>query len=65
VFILEGLGQCFGSGSGTRDPGLVKNKDPDPRAWKPFFGLKYVNSLMQIRDPGWKKFGSGMEKFAT
>jgi hypothetical protein len=29
-----------------------------------FFGLKYFNSLMQIRDgdssdPGWKKVGSG------
>ena len=22
-------------------------------------GLKYLNSLMRIRDPGWKKFGSG------
>jgi hypothetical protein len=22
-----------------------------------FFGLKYLNSLMRIRDPGWKKFG--------
>ncbi len=27
-----------------------------------FFGLKYSNSLMQIRDPGRKKFGSGMKK---
>jgi hypothetical protein len=25
---------------------------------KPFFGLNYLNSLMRIRDPGWKKFGS-------
>jgi hypothetical protein len=24
--------------------------------------LKYINSFMRIRDPGWKKFGSGMEK---
>ncbi len=29
-----------------------------------FFGLKYLNSLMRIRDPGWRSLdpGSGMEK---
>jgi hypothetical protein len=27
-----------------------------------FFGLKYLNYLMRIRDPGWRQFGSGMEK---
>ncbi len=56
------------------DPGWVKNQDPDPvwatqiiflRAYKQFFGLKYLNFLMGIRDgknldPGWKKFGSGI-----
>ncbi len=25
-----------------------------------FCGLKYLNSLMRIRDPGWKKVGSGI-----
>ncbi len=25
-----------------------------------FFALKFLNSLMQIRDPGWKKFGLGI-----
>ncbi len=25
-----------------------------------FLGLKYLNSLMRIRDPGWKKVGSGI-----
>jgi hypothetical protein len=25
-----------------------------------FLGLKYLNSLMRIRDPGWKQFGSGI-----
>ncbi len=25
-----------------------------------FFGLKYLNSLMRIRDPAWRKFGSGI-----
>jgi hypothetical protein len=24
--------------------------------------IRYLNSLMQIRDPGWGKYGSGMEK---
>ncbi len=27
---------------------------------KQFFGLEYLNSLMWIRDPGWKKVGSGI-----
>jgi hypothetical protein len=26
-----------------------------------FFGLKYLNYLMRIRDLGWKKFGSGIK----
>ncbi len=26
-----------------------------------FFDLKYLNSLMRLRDPGWKKFGSGID----
>jgi hypothetical protein len=28
-----------------------------PRAWKQFFGLKYLNSLW-IRNPGWPIFGT-------
>ncbi len=57
------------------DPGWVESQHPDPgwttriifsRASKPFFwlfwGLKYWNSLMRIRDPGWRQIGSGMEK---
>jgi hypothetical protein len=58
---------------------MGKNQDPDPgstsqvrfpRAYKQFFGLKCLNSLMRIRirdprifltlDPGWEKFGSGI-----
>jgi hypothetical protein len=31
-----------------------------PRALKQFFGLKYLNSVVRSRDPGWKKFGSGI-----
>jgi hypothetical protein len=55
------------------DPGFwykkigIRIRDPDPgwttriifpRASKQFFGLKYQHSLLRIRDPGWKKFGS-------
>jgi hypothetical protein len=25
-----------------------------------FFGVKILNSLMRIRDPGWRQFGSGI-----
>jgi hypothetical protein len=50
-------------GSKIRDPWWVKNPDPGwtltwiifPRASKQFFGLKYLNSSMWIRDG--KKFG--------
>ncbi len=52
-----------------RDLGWLKKQDPDPGwttrivfsgAWKQFFELKYLDSLMRIRLPGWKKFGSGI-----
>jgi hypothetical protein len=46
----------FGSGSGIKKPGSYI------RAKKIFFGLKYLTSLMRIRNPGWKKFESGKEK---
>jgi hypothetical protein len=38
--------------------------DPDP---KPCFfgGLKYLISLMRIRDPGWRQFRSGMENVGS
>jgi hypothetical protein len=36
------------------------NPDHIPRAKKLFFGLKYLNSLMRIRDA--QKFGAGMGK---
>jgi hypothetical protein len=52
------------------DPRWVKNKirirDEQPGSYfrelgNQFFGFKYLNYLMRIRDPGWKKFRSGME----
>ncbi len=58
------------------DPGWVNNQDSDPgwttriifpRAWKPFFWAKILKFFdgsgmekNRIRDPGWKKFGSGI-----
>jgi hypothetical protein len=53
------MGKKSESGSG------MNNQDHISESFKPiFFGLKlkYLNSLMRIRDPGWKKFGSGMVK---
>jgi hypothetical protein len=66
-----------GSGMGKKsdpDPEWVKSRirirDVQPGSCfrelrKPFFGLKYLNSLTRIRDgknsdPGWKKFRSGI-----
>jgi hypothetical protein len=54
--------------SGNWDPGWVKHQDSELNNLdhiseslnNNFFGLKYLNSLIQIRDPEWKKFGSGI-----
>jgi hypothetical protein len=51
------MGKKSGSGSG------IWNRDEQPGSYfleliNHFFGLKYLNSLMRIRDPGF-----GMEKF--
>jgi hypothetical protein len=42
------------SGSGMNNPDYISDSL--------VFELKYLNSLMWIWDPGWKKFGSGMGK---
>jgi hypothetical protein len=54
------------SGSG------IRIWDEQPGSYFQFFGLKYLNSLMRIRDgknsdPGWKKLGAGseLEKFGS
>jgi hypothetical protein len=44
------------SGSGMNNPYHISDR------LETIFGLKYLNSLMRIRDPRWKIFGSGMEK---
>jgi hypothetical protein len=57
-----------------RDPRWVKRQDSDPGSGildeqpglyflelrNHFLGLKYLNSLMGVRDPGRKQFGSGI-----
>jgi hypothetical protein len=74
LIVLRAMPNSYcGSGSGIRclsdpwirDPGWVKNQDPDHKK-KTFFGLKYLNSFdldpgcgmkkIRIRDPA-----SGME----
>ncbi len=54
------MGRKSASGSGIRDeqPGSyfleLRNH------FLVFLGLKYLNSLMRIQDPGWRQFGSGI-----
>jgi hypothetical protein len=43
-----------GSGSGINNPDHISER------LETIFELNYLNSLMWIRDPGWKKFGSGI-----
>jgi hypothetical protein len=63
-------------GAGSSAPGSPAPSEPKRRKKVPdymsysletIFGLKYLNSLMRIRDPGWKHSdpGSGMEKFGS
>jgi hypothetical protein len=48
------MGKKSGSGSG------MNKQDHISESFETIFGLKYLSSLMRIRDPGWKKFGSGI-----
>jgi hypothetical protein len=38
----------------------MNNPDHVSENLKTIFRLKFLNSLMRIRDPEWKKFGSGI-----
>ncbi len=51
-----------GSGMGKKSGSGMSNPDHISGSLETIFWLKYLNSVMQIRDPGWKKSGSGMEK---
>jgi hypothetical protein len=48
------MGKKSASGSGMNNPDQIFELRNH------FFGLKYFNSLMRIRDPGWRQFGSGI-----
>ncbi len=48
-----------GSGSGMKNPDIISE------SLKTILWVKILNSLMRIRDPWWKKLGSGMEKFGS
>ncbi len=52
------MGRKSASGSGMNNPDhIFKNIET---IFILFLGLKYLNSLMRIRDPGWRQFGSGI-----
>jgi hypothetical protein len=57
-WIRDGCKSASGSGIRDEQPGSyfleLKNH------FLGFLGLKYLNSLMRIRDPGWRQFGSGI-----
>ncbi len=65
------LRQCWGSpGSGmgkkSRSGSRIRIRDEQPRSFfrelrKHFLGLKYLNSLMRIRDPGIRNPGKNSE----
>jgi hypothetical protein len=51
-------GRKSASGSGMNNPDhIFKSLETNFFA---FLGLKYINSLMRTRDPGWRQFGSGI-----
>jgi hypothetical protein len=49
-----------GSGIGDEQPGAYFREHRNQ-----CFGLKYLNYLMRMRNPGWKKFGSWMENVGS
>jgi hypothetical protein len=55
------MGRKSASGSGIRDEQLGSYFLELINHFFGFLGgLKYLNSLMQIQDPGWKKVGCGI-----
>jgi hypothetical protein len=54
----------YGMGKKIRSGYGIRIRDEQPRSYfrelkKNFFLLKYLNSLMRIRDPGWEKSDPG------
>jgi hypothetical protein len=60
--ILEsGIRYGYKSGSGSG----MNNPDHISESLETISFVNCLNSLMRIRDPGWQKFRSGMEKFGS
>jgi hypothetical protein len=53
-------GRKSASGSGIRDEQPESYFLELRNHFFAFLGLKYLNSLMRIQDPGWRQFGSGI-----
>jgi hypothetical protein len=51
------MGKKSGSGSGINIPDHISE------SFEAIFWIKYLNSLMRIRDPGWKKSDPGWKEF--
>jgi hypothetical protein len=68
---MKSCSQCYGSGSGmgkkSGSGSGMNNPDHISESLESIFRLEYLNSLMRIRDPGWKNSdqSSGMEKFGS
>jgi hypothetical protein len=56
------MGRKSASGSGIRFEQLGSYFLELRNHFFGFFLVKYLNSLMRIRDPGWRQLGSGIEK---
>jgi hypothetical protein len=52
----SGMGKKSGSVSGMNNPDHISER------LETIFWVKILKILLRIRDPGWKKFGSRMEK---
>jgi hypothetical protein len=61
AFLTPGYGMGIKSGSGSGSEFEMNNPDHISESLETIFGLKYLISLMRTRDPGWKKFGSGIQ----
>ncbi len=58
----------FGSEMGKKFRIRIRDKQPGSyfrELIKQFYGQTYLNFLIRIRDPGWKKFESGMKKIRS
>jgi hypothetical protein len=69
AFLTPGSGIRDGrksvSGSGIRDEQSGSYFLELRNRFFAFLGLKCLNALMRIRDPGWRQFGSGMKKVGS